>query len=202
MQGDLRRKETEDCEARWQAQHVQEAERRVAEDALLQERDRQQRVMADQEQQQVLREMLNDRADSQTEAFQPLSPEPEAGEAGFGAPPPGGTAFQYPYNNMGRTSPADGVGNLSNSSRFQSNVHKYFYRLKKAILVVQEGDEGKGSKLLALNLKELQGCRKELDSACNEADKQGEYPEEIRGKLEAGVNLLPQLERDIAAAQD
>ena len=122
--------------------------------------------------------MLNERAASHAGASKVPSPEPEIGETGFGPPTPDGAAFQY-LHNTGRAWPAGSLGNLSNSSRFQSNVHKYFYRLKKAMYVVQESNEGKGGKLLALNLKELQNTRKELDSACNDADRQKEFPEEI-----------------------
>ena len=68
--------------------------------------------------------------------------------------------------------------------------------------VVQESEEGKGGKLLALNLRELQNARKELDTAANEADRLGDFPEEIRAEVEEAVDLLPQLERQVADAQD
>ena len=68
-------------------------------------------------------------------------------------------------------------------------------------MVVQEDDAEKGAKLLALNLKELQSARKDLDSACDQAESQGDFPEEIRGELEAAVELLPQLERQVTESQ-
>ena len=127
------------------------------------------------------------------------------GDAGFGPPRPDEVHFPFPQE-TGRISPAMSiaisVGNMSGSSRFPSNVHKYYFRLKQAVMVVQEDNAEKGAKLLALNLKELQSARKDLDSACDQAESQGDFPEEIRGELEAAVELLPQMEREVAASQD
>ena len=88
------------------------------------------------------------------------------------------------------------------SSRYATNIHKYYFRLKEAMRVVKEDDTGIGGKLLALNLKELQTTRKELDTAWDKAKSQGDFPEELREELEAAVETLPRLERQVATAQD
>ena len=68
--------------------------------------------------------------------------------------------------------------------------------------VIRQGYDGQGSKLIDLNLEELQQQRKDLDGACNDAECKGEFPEEIREEIEETLELLPHLERAAAAAQD
>ena len=145
--------------------------------------------------------LAGSQAGSQARGFEFPSPEPE-GEEGYGPPPLEDAAFPHPFNDIGRVSPADSAGRSSNTLRFQSNVHKYFPRLKKAMAVIQQGYDGQGSKLIALNLKELQQQRKDLDGACNDEECQWEFSEEIREEIKETLEHLPHLERAAAAAQD
>ena len=66
----------------------------------------------------------------------------------------------------------------------------------------QQDNTGIGGKLLALNLKELQTARKELETAWDKAEGHVDFPKELRQELEAAVDTLPRLERQVAAAQD
>ena len=103
----------------------------------------------------------------------------------------------------GRASPAMSIANSvmsGSSSRFQSSVHKQWHRLKEAMFQAQQDNTGIGGKLLALNLKELQTARKELETAWDKAEGQGDFPEELSQELEAAVDTSPHLERQVAAA--
>lgn len=117
----------------------------------------------------MMNHLAGSQAGSQARGFEFPSPEPE-GEEGYGPPPLEDAAFPHPFNDIGRVSPADSAGRSSKTLRFQLNVHKYFHRLKKAMAVIQQGYDGQGSKLIALNLKELQQQRKDLDGACNDEE--------------------------------
>ena len=66
----------------------------------------------------------------------------------------------------------------------------------------QQDNTGIGGKLLALNFKEFQTARKKLETAWDKDEGQGDFPEELRQELEAAVETLPRLERQVAAAQD
>ena len=91
-------------------------------------------------------------------------------------------------------------------SRYPSTLHKHFHRLKKASIAAKtvndQSDVTIGGKQLVHIMKELGAARKELEAAWDRAETQGNLPEELREPVEAAIDEVPHLERQVAAAQD
>ena len=124
-------------------------------------------------------------------------------DEGFGPPPPPGhvpeatsmeNIFPLPVS-PGRVSPALSVTHSVVSrggSRYPSNLHKYFHRLKIALAAAKTVNDQSGvtigGKQLVHIMKELGAARKELEAAWDRAETQGDLPEELREPVEAAID--------------
>ena len=68
--------------------------------------------------------------------------------------------------------------------------------------VNDQSDVAIGGKQLVHIMKVLGAARKELETAWDRAETQGDQPEELREEVEAAIDEVPHLERQVAAAQD
>ena len=109
----------------------------------------------------------------------------------------------------GRVSPALSVTQSVSSiggSKYPTTLHKHFHRLKKALAAAKTVNDPSGvavgGKQLVHILRELGAARKELETAWDKAETQGNLPEELREPVEAAIDEVPHLERQVAAAQD
>ena len=134
------------------------------------------------------------------------SPPSQAGKQGIRPTDPREEfeGFQEFQGFPGRISPAgshiSGIS-VASTSRFPSAVHKALNRIKRATKTLQNL-EGQGNKLIAASLVELRYTQKELDTAVEAAERQGDFPESVRLEVEDILEATPALKRATAAKQD
>ena len=199
----------------------EDRQRRLQDEARRDQREKEQQLQRLQENAEQRRaiEALIDSARALSQAGPEIrhSPIRSGRDQGFGPPPPPGhfpeatsmeNIFPLPES-PGRVSPALSVAHSVLSmggSRYQSNLHKHFHRLKTALMAARtvngQSDVAIGGKQLVHIMKELGAARKELEAAWDRAETQGDQPEELREQVEAAIDEVPHLERQVAAAQD
>ena len=199
----------------------EDRQRRLQDEARRDQRDReqqQQRLRENAEQRRAIEALIESaRALSQAGHVTRHSPVQSARDPGFGPPPPLSISPQatsreniFPLSESPeRGSPALSMAHSIVSrggSRYRSSLHKHLHRLQQALgaarAVNRGGDITMGGKQLVHIMKELGAARKELESAWDKAETQGDQPEELREEVEAAVDEVPHLERQIAEAQD
>ena len=173
----------------------EDRQRRLQDEARRDQREKEQQLQQLQENAEQRRaiEALIDSARALSQAGPEIrhSPIRSGRDQGFGLPPPPDhfpeatsmeNIFPLPES-PGRVSPALSVAHsvLSiGSSRYQSNLHKHFHRLKTASMAARtvngQGDAAIGGKQLVHIMKELGAARKELEAAWDRAET-GKVPE-------------------------
>ena len=131
----------------------------------------------------------------------------EMGHLGYGPPlpppPPDPQAgFREEYGGSDRVSPTPSNNSQASTSWFLTSIHKSLHRLICATAVLDAGFEGKGRKIIGLNLAELKLQRKELDQAASEAHCRGDLPEEVQEEVDNILEATSALERKTAMAQE
>ena len=133
----------------------------------------------------------------------PIHPqESEVGHFGYGPllPPEPQAGFQEEYQGFERVSPTPSNHSQASTSRFLTSVHKSLHRLKCATAVLEAGFDGQGSRIIGLNIAELKLQRKELDKAAADAQRRGNFTEEIQDEVDSILEATPALERKTAMA--
>ena len=80
-------------------------------------------------------------------------------------------------------------------------IHKSFHRLRQVYAEIKElGNQG--TKLIAANLVEMRAARWELEADVKEAERQGDFPKELRVGVEDLLEAVTGLEQAPDARQD